>query len=56
MAAGCALVAVATALATVGMNLMSYPERLAPVAALAAGAGAACLAVGASICFHAAGD
>jgi hypothetical protein len=54
--AGVVLVGVAIGLAALSLNLMTCPERLAPLAAAFAGAGALCLSMGAAICFHAAGD
>lgn len=54
LVAGGVLYAVAVGLAVLALNLMSYPAGLAPVAAAFAAAGAACLGVGAALCFHAA--
>ena len=54
--AGGVLLVVAVGLGAIALNIMSYPERLAPVVAAFAVAGSLFLGMAAALCFHAAGD
>lgn len=53
---GGVLVTVAVGLGAIALNVMSYPDVLAPVVAAFAIAGSLFLGMAAAICFHAAGD